>query len=222
MLADLRFTAASLAGFLLTLAAIAAVGGAAPTGLPVSLVSRSALPSGVACVEQRMVVIRVAAPGELHINTEPVTRQGLARRLDELFRTRAERVAFVLAAPALDFGEVAEVLDMVRGVVPNVGLLTPSAVPTTTQPLLRGAFPVRELNGLPEMPSKANALRSAPTSNPSPDSVRSLRVGPASRRFGRTATGGGTSKRPDSDSSVAIAPAVRPADQVWVRGDRSS
>ncbi len=77
------------------------------------------------------------------MNTEPITRAALTRRLEEIFKTRAERVAFVLGAPELSYGEVADVVADVRVTVENVGLLTPSTVPTMAQPLLLGSLPLK-------------------------------------------------------------------------------
>lgn len=107
------------------------------------MVSRAAYPPFTLCIEQRLVIIRVKADGGLFVVTEPVSPAGLERRLEELFRTRVERVAYVVGEPGSTFGQVAEVIDVVRRVAPNVGLLTPSTVPTWTEPLLRGAFPVK-------------------------------------------------------------------------------
>jgi biopolymer transport protein ExbD len=117
-----------------------------PKGQPVALVSRSGYPPGVLCVEQRLIIVRVESGRKLYINSEPLNRANLAHRLEEIFRTRAERAAYVLGAPEISFGEVADVIGIVRDVVPNVGLLTPSTVPTMSEPLVRwplGSYPVK-------------------------------------------------------------------------------
>ncbi|MCX6623438.1 MAG: hypothetical protein NTY38_20710 [Acidobacteria bacterium] len=128
---------------LLVLTAILIFAANLPLGLPVGVVSRYGYPPGTLCVEQRIIIVRVGANRELHINAEPVTRAALHRRLEELFATRAERVAFVLGAPELSYGEVAEVVAIVRQTVGNVGLLTASTIPTQEQPLLYGPFPLK-------------------------------------------------------------------------------
>jgi biopolymer transport protein ExbD len=134
---------APIASVFLVLTALAAATAHIPSGLPAGIVSRSGYPPGVLCVEQRLIIIRIAADRQLFINSEPVPAAMCAKRLEEIFRTRAERPAYVLGAPELSYGEVADVVDTVRRFSPNVYLLTPSSVPTMEQPLLRGAFPVK-------------------------------------------------------------------------------
>ncbi len=146
MLPEMRPASATFASVVLTLAAIVAGAAIVSKGEPVVLVKRSGYPPGVACVEQRLIIVRVESGRRLYINSEPLTRAELIGRLEEIFRTRAERVAFVLGGREANFGEVADTIGLVRRTVPNVGLLTPSSVPTESEPLLqwpRGAYPVK-------------------------------------------------------------------------------
>ena len=63
--------------------------------------------------------------GSLKINQEDVTEQTLGPRLEEIFKTRAERVAFVRGEDNLEFKEVAKVIDIAKGAgVDKVGLMT--------------------------------------------------------------------------------------------------
>jgi biopolymer transport protein ExbD len=77
----------------------------------------------------RTVVVQVLKGGgdrpSLKINQEDVTWDTLQGRLEEIFKTRAEKVMFVKADPDLNFGEVAQVIDMGHGAgVDKVGLIT--------------------------------------------------------------------------------------------------
>jgi biopolymer transport protein TolR len=60
----------------------------------------------------------------LSINEEPVAWENLRARLFDIFKERAERVAFVKADADLDFEPVAEVIDIAHAAgVQNVGLM---------------------------------------------------------------------------------------------------
>jgi len=142
MVPSLHNCAAPLASVLLVLAAVA-VAGNTSMGLPVAVVSRSAYPPGAVCVEQRLIIVRIDSDRRLYINAEPITRMELNGRLEKLFRTRAEPVAFVLGAPELNYGEVADLVARVRLAVPNVGLLPPATFPTRQESLLHASFPVK-------------------------------------------------------------------------------
>jgi len=61
----------------------------------------------------------------LKINQDDVTWQNLQGRLEEIYKTRAEKVMFVKADPALEFSEVAQVIDIAHAAgVEKVGLIT--------------------------------------------------------------------------------------------------
>src|SRR5271155_426807 len=73
-----------------------------------------------------VVVVQVAGDGSLRINQEPVEWQHLAGRLEEIFKQRAERVAFIRGEDAVEFSEVAQVIDVMHASgIASVGLLTP-------------------------------------------------------------------------------------------------
>ncbi len=73
----------------------------------------------------RTIVIQVEQGKVLKINQEQVTEATLGPRLEEIFKTRAERVAFVKGEGTLEFQEVARVIDIAKGAgVEKVGLLT--------------------------------------------------------------------------------------------------
>ena len=73
----------------------------------------------------RTIVIQVLKGGGLKINQEEVTEATLGPRLLEIFKTRAERVAFVKGDDNLEFKEVAKVIDIAKGSgVDRIGLMT--------------------------------------------------------------------------------------------------
>jgi biopolymer transport protein ExbD len=75
--------------------------------------------------DQRTVVIVVNKDKSLMINQEPTTEEKLGPRLEEIFKTRAERVVFVKGDPDLDFYYVARAIDAAKGAgIDKVGLMT--------------------------------------------------------------------------------------------------
>jgi biopolymer transport protein ExbD len=75
--------------------------------------------------DQRTVVIVINKDKSLLINTEPTDENKLGPRLEEIFKTRAERVVFVKADPDLEFQYVARAIDAAKGAgIDKVGLMT--------------------------------------------------------------------------------------------------
>lgn len=75
--------------------------------------------------DQRTVVIVVDANHNYMINQEPTTEDAMGKRLEEIFKTRAERVVFVKGDPSLDFKWVANAIDIAHGAgIDKVGLMT--------------------------------------------------------------------------------------------------
>jgi len=73
-----------------------------------------------------VVVIQVLADGTLRINQEPVTFEKLGARIEEIFKQRATRVAFIRGDRPVEFGVVAQVIDVMHtSGIASVGLLTP-------------------------------------------------------------------------------------------------
>ncbi len=76
----------------------------------------------------RTVVVQVLkAPGQpaLKINQEDVTWDKLQTRLEEIYKTLAEKVMFVKADTDLPFADVAQVIDIAHSAgVDKVGLIT--------------------------------------------------------------------------------------------------
>jgi len=72
------------------------------------------------------VVVQVLADGTLRINQEPVSWDRLGSRIEEIFKLRATRVAFIRGDQPVEFGVVAKVIDVMRSFgIASVGLLTP-------------------------------------------------------------------------------------------------
>jgi len=75
---------------------------------------------------QNVIVVQVFGDGTLRINQDPVQWQELQGRLDQIFKMRASRVAFVRGDSVLEFGVVARAIDVMRGSgITTVGLMTP-------------------------------------------------------------------------------------------------
>lgn len=73
----------------------------------------------------RTIVIQIDAMKNLKINQDDVTEFTLGPRLEDIFKSRNERVAFVKGDPDLDFKEVAKVIDIAKGAgIDKVGLIT--------------------------------------------------------------------------------------------------
>ena len=73
----------------------------------------------------RTVVVSVNADRSIMINRDPSNLIDLEQALRDIFKTRAERVMFVRGAPALDYQDVAKVIDIGKGAgVDKIGLLT--------------------------------------------------------------------------------------------------
>ena len=78
----------------------------------------------------RTIVVQVLANGKgepsYKINEDAFPKSQIESKLAEIFATRQEKVMFVQGGADLDFGKVAEVIDMGhQAEVDNIGLITP-------------------------------------------------------------------------------------------------
>ena len=90
-----------------------------PTDLPQQTVAQTAPPPDV-------IVVQVFGDGTLAVNQDAVEWQDLQGRLEQIFKMRASRVAFVRGDSAVEFGVVARAIDVMRGSgITTVGLMTP-------------------------------------------------------------------------------------------------
>ena len=74
----------------------------------------------------RPVVLRALNDRSVQINNESIQQADLADRLKQIFRTRVERVLYVTADPNVVYQRFAELIDLGRGLVDYVVILTPS------------------------------------------------------------------------------------------------
>ncbi len=76
--------------------------------------------------DNRTVVVIIEKDKSMMINTEPTDEQRLGKRLEDIFKTRAERVVFIKGHPDLEYQNVARVIDIAKGAgIDKVGLMTP-------------------------------------------------------------------------------------------------
>lgn len=76
--------------------------------------------------QDRTVVIIINKDKSIQLNTENISEERLGPRLEEVFKTRAERVVFVKGDPDLEFRDVAKAIDIAKGAgIDKVGLMTP-------------------------------------------------------------------------------------------------
>ncbi|MGC9971589.1 MAG: biopolymer transporter ExbD [Bryobacteraceae bacterium] len=93
-----------------------------PTGLP-TLVPQAGgdRPPG----QSTDLVLTVRSDGTLDLNQEAVERANLPARLAQIFKFRGDRVIFVRGEGNLEFGPVAQVMDIARGAgMTRVALMT--------------------------------------------------------------------------------------------------
>ncbi len=76
--------------------------------------------------QDRTVVIVIDKDGKMHLNNEDTDMKKLGPRLEEIFKTRAERVVLVKGDPDLDYETVAKAIDVAKGAqMDKIGLMTP-------------------------------------------------------------------------------------------------
>jgi len=96
-----------------------------PKGLE-TLVPQPPKPDQAPQADQRTVVIVINRDKSMMINQEATDDQRLVPRLEEIFKTRAERVVFVKGDPDLEYQYVAKAIDIAHGAgIDKVGLMTP-------------------------------------------------------------------------------------------------
>jgi biopolymer transport protein TolR len=73
----------------------------------------------------RTIVVSIDAQRRITINQEPVMLSQLGSRLEDIFKTRNERVMFVKGDPTLPFADVAQIIDIAKGAgIDKIGLIT--------------------------------------------------------------------------------------------------
>jgi biopolymer transport protein TolR len=96
-----------------------------PLGLP-ALVPQPATDDGPRTVQPAAtIVVQVTADGKVKINEDDVTWDSLGSRLEDIFKLRAEKAAFVRGDDSVAFMQVARAIDIMRGSgINDVGLMT--------------------------------------------------------------------------------------------------
>jgi biopolymer transport protein ExbD len=93
-----------------------------PTGLPVLVPQK---PSRQMPEPPESVVVQVLQNGKVMINEEASEWDALGTRLADIFKERADKVAFVKGADDVPFERVARAIDIMRGAgIDQVGLMT--------------------------------------------------------------------------------------------------
>jgi len=73
----------------------------------------------------RTIVVSIDADRRVKINQDAVDIRMLGSRLEDIFKTRSDRVMFVKGDPTLPFADVAEVIDIAKGAgIDKIGLVT--------------------------------------------------------------------------------------------------
>jgi biopolymer transport protein ExbD len=76
-------------------------------------------------LNDKTVVVQVAKDSKLKINNEDTTWEGLGPRMEQIFKDRAEKVAFVKGDNDVLFMDVARAIDIMRSSgIDKVGLIT--------------------------------------------------------------------------------------------------
>ena len=73
----------------------------------------------------RTIVVSIDAARRVKINQDDVDVRTLGSRLEDIFKTRNERVMFVKGDPTLPFEAVANIIDIAKGAgIDKIGLIT--------------------------------------------------------------------------------------------------
>ncbi|HEY2460270.1 MAG TPA: biopolymer transporter ExbD [Candidatus Acidoferrum sp.] len=76
-------------------------------------------------LENKTVIVQVLENNKLKINNEDATWDGLGPRIEQIFKDRAEKIAFVKGDDDVLFEEVARAIDIMRAAgIDKVGLIT--------------------------------------------------------------------------------------------------
>lgn len=78
----------------------------------------------VALPNNDQIIVRMDREGRMYINKDLITKSEFPIRLQEVMQGRASRIAFFAADGELEYGQVAEFLDMVRkNGADNIGIV---------------------------------------------------------------------------------------------------
>ena len=131
--------------------------------------------------QDRTVVIVIDKDKKMHINNEDTDMDKLGPRLEQIFKTRAERVVFVKGDPDLEYQTVARAIDIAKGAqMDKVGLMTPKWSRETKQ---NSGFAARPCSNIKRLRSNVMKSTLLVAGNRIADSVRNgLRQTQVARR----------------------------------------
>jgi len=96
-----------------------------PTGLPMLVPQPASVQSKPEPPDPYTILVQVTQGGKLMINQDQSDWDTLGPRLSDIFKERADKLAFVEGAEDVPFAEVARAIDIMRGAgIENVGLVT--------------------------------------------------------------------------------------------------
>jgi biopolymer transport protein TolR len=76
-------------------------------------------------VLNRTIVVSIDATRQVKINQDPIDIRMLGSRLEDIFKTRNDRIMFVKGDDSLPFSEVANIIDIAKGAgIDKIGLIT--------------------------------------------------------------------------------------------------
>lgn len=95
-----------------------------PTGLP-TIIPQPAPPQARPEPAAETIVVQVLHDGALRINQDASSWDALGSHLADIFKQRADKIAFVWGDDQVSFDQVARAIDIMRGAgVEHVGLIT--------------------------------------------------------------------------------------------------
>ena len=95
-----------------------------PQGLDAQIPQPAAPESKPPVADPAVVVVQVTSGGKVMINQDQTDWDHLGPRLEQIFKQRAEKVAFVRGDDGVEFSQVARAIDIMRGAgVSTVGLM---------------------------------------------------------------------------------------------------
>jgi len=75
--------------------------------------------------DSRTIVVQVQTGGNVMINQDAVDWETLGPKLEDIFKERADKVAFIKGDDSVEFAQVARAIDIMRGSgIDHVGLIT--------------------------------------------------------------------------------------------------
>jgi biopolymer transport protein TolR len=96
-----------------------------PTGMPALVPQPPPKNQKQPPPDNTTIVVQVASDGKVMINQTPVSWDQLGPQLADVFKTRADKTAFVKGEDDTSYGYVAHAFDIMRGAgITNIGLIT--------------------------------------------------------------------------------------------------